>query len=285
MKAIIITGVAGVLSLATIFLGLGFLAPANRTIVHEDTDQFIEVEGTRIRYRMVDHTGPAVIMLHGFGGDLLDWGPLMQKIDCAKVISLDLVGFGGSDKPALTYDLETQQKYLVAFMDRMNIRKAVLVGTSMGASIALWTASRSPERVAGLVVFAPSAYPGSMRHRWPGDWFYRPNLLNSFARYLASMKLFEMIFPNSLGRQALDVTASYDGRFLEALSKVHQPLLLVWSRGDQRVPYSYSERYRELLPQAQFIEAPEKAGHEAAGHPTPEIVEGMCRLIATSVRL
>ena len=214
-------------------------------------------------------------MLHGFGGNLAEWEPIARGMEFGKVISLDLVGFGLSGRPPIKYDLENQRKYLLEFMEKLNIRKAVLVGSSMGASIALWTASRSPERVAGLVLFAPSAFPGSMRHRWPGDWIYRPNALNRAVRVVVGTSLYDVLFPKSLACQALDITASYDDSFARGLQGIRSPLLLVWSRGDERVPFSYNRRYRELLPQAKFIEADPRVGHAAAGHPTPEILEGI----------
>jgi pimeloyl-ACP methyl ester carboxylesterase len=282
MKATVIAAVIIIVAIVSAFLAPGLLLPVNGSTVRGEQDRFLDVLGSRIRYRMVDHQGPTLIMLHGFGGDLSGWEPLISRIACARMISLDLIGFGLSDRPPIAYDLDTQRRYLVAFMDRMNIKNAVLVGTSMGASIALWTAARSPERVAGLVLFAPSAYPGSMRHRWPGDLIYRPGVLNRAMRVVAGSPLYDLLFPRSLGRQALDVTASYTGAFTEGLNAVHQPLLLVWSRGDKRVPFSYTGRYRELLPQAQFIEAPREAGHGAAGRPTSEIVDGVCRIAAQS---
>jgi pimeloyl-ACP methyl ester carboxylesterase len=280
MKTTVTASVIILLAIVATFLVPGLLLPKDQPTVSGEQDHFLDVLGSRIHFRMVDHQGPTLIMLHGFGGNLSGWDPLTGRIDCASMISLDLIGFGLSDRPAITYDLDTQRKYLIAFMDRMNITKAVLVGSSMGASLAIWTAACSPERVAGLVLFAPSAYPGSIRHRWPGELIYRPGVLNSAMRAVAGSRLFDLLFPWSLGRQALDVTASYTGAFTAGLNAVHQPLLLIWSRGDQRVPFSYSGRYRELLPQAQFIEAPREAGHSAYGHPTREIVEGICNIAA-----
>lgn len=261
------------------FLAGGML-PKNSSADRQGQDRFIDVLGSSIRYRVVENIGPTLIMLHGFGGDLTDWEPLSERICCAKIISMDLVGFGLSDRPDITYDLETQRKFLIAFMDKMKISQAFLIGSSMGASLALWTASRSPGRVAGLVLFAPSAYPGSMHHHWPGDLIYRPGLLNSSMRAIVGNKLYEAVFPKSLGRQALDATASYTGAFTSGLAVVKQPVLLIWSKGDKRVPFKYSDKFRSLLPQTHFIEAPEKSGHNAAEHPNSEIVEGIRRLLA-----
>jgi pimeloyl-ACP methyl ester carboxylesterase len=221
-----------------------------------------------------------ILLLHGFGGDVRQWKELVGQLRGATTISLDLVGFGCSDRPSVAYDLDTHWRYLIGFMDALQIRRAILVGSSMGASVALWTAARSPDRVSALTLFAPSAYPGSMRHRWPGNLVYRPGVLNWIAKQIVGGWAFRTMFPTSLGRQALDVTASYDNRFSEALQLVRQPTLLVWSRGDSRVPFSYSSQYREKLPQARFLEAPSDAGHGAASRPSREVIEAIGHLVS-----
>lgn len=280
MKPALLITVTLMTALVLTFLAVGTVLPKNSPEAISEKDRFLDVLGSRLRFREVEHQGPALIMLHGFGGDLEVWEPFIGKIDCARLISIDQIGFGLSDRPSITYDLESQRQYLLAFMDRMNIPKAILMGTSMGASVALWTAARSPERVAGLVLFAPSAYPGSMRHRWPGDLIYRPGIANKAMRLVAGSKFYEFLFPRSLARQAMDITASYTGEFPKVVSTVRQPLLLVWSQGDRRVPFAYSNRYRELLPHARFIEASPGVGHNAAQHPSNEIVEGVRNIIA-----
>ncbi len=280
MKTLLVIVLVILLLSVAAFLSLGALLPANGTISRGAKDLFIDVKGSKIRYRTSDNKGPPMILLHGFGGSLSEWGPLVNAVKCGMTISLDLIGFGLSDKPSITYDLETQRQYILGFMDSLGIEKTVLVGSSMGSSIALWTAAHSPERIGGLVVFAPSALPGSMRHRWPGNLFYRPNIMNRTARWFVASGLFNAIFPTSLGCQAIDITSSYNEAFTESLFAIHQPLLIVWSRGDRRVPFSYSEHYRELLPHALFIEAPPQAGHSALAFPTTEIIRGVCEIVA-----
>ncbi len=256
-------------------IALGAVLPSVGDVRRDETDRYILVRGSKIRYRATEGASLSVIMLHGFGGNLSEWDHLMEKLPGVRAFALDLIGFGLSEKPSLRYDLETQREYLLSFMDAMGIPKAVLAGSSMGSSIALWTAAKSPDRVIGVVAFAPSAYPGSMRHAWPGDIIYRPGPFNRIVRTISGTALYSALFPQSLGRQAMDVTASYTSAFTESLAGVKQPVLLIWSRGDTRVPFAYSDRYRELLPNAAFIEARPESGHDAAGDPTPEILDGI----------
>ncbi len=257
---------------------LGYFLPTGAQPPHAAEDRYVRLFDRQIRYRIADHGGPAVILLHPFGGNLDMWEPIVRHLTYGRIISLDLIGFGLSDRHGTDFTLETQRRYLLAFMDALHVDSAMLVGSSMGASLAAWTAARSPERVDSVVLFAPSGYPGSMHARWPGAWFYRPGFLNWLADRIVSTWMFERMFPRSLARQTLEATSSYGPEFADALGKIAQPVVLVWSTGDQRVPFRYSHVYRKTIPQASFIAAPAEAGHGAAFYDpgeTARIVGGL----------
>jgi pimeloyl-ACP methyl ester carboxylesterase len=244
-----------------LIVGAGFLFPRKRPIPITTPDLEVSVLGSRIRYRVHEGGDPVIILLHGFGGSLGGWEKVTPMLSDSQCIALDLVGFGGSDRPPLSYDIEIQRQHLIAFMDVLNIQQAVLVGFSMGASIAAWTGAKSKERVAGLILIAPSAYPGSLTYPWPLSWIYRPGLANRVALVVVDNPIFRWIFPSSLAPQAVGATNSYDLNFAEALEDIHQPTLLIWSRGDKKVPFKYHLAYKERIPNLEFQEIPASVGH------------------------
>jgi pimeloyl-ACP methyl ester carboxylesterase len=244
-----------------LIVGAGFLFPRKRPIPITTPDLEVSVLGSRIRYRVHEGGDPVIILLHGFGGSLGGWEKVTPMLSDSQCIALDLVGFGGSDRPPLSYDIEIQRQHLIAFMDVLNIQQAVLVGFSMGASIAAWTGAKSKERVAGLILIAPSAYPGSLTYPWPLSWIYRPGLANQVASVVVDNPIFRWIFPSSLAPQAIGATNSYDLNFAEALEDIHQPTLLIWSRGDKKVPFKYHLAYKERIPNLEFQEIPASVGH------------------------
>jgi pimeloyl-ACP methyl ester carboxylesterase len=252
--------VAGALALLA-FLGAGLALPRSRRIPIAPPDHSVSVLGATLRYRDYPGREPAVLLLHGFGGSLSEWEPVAPLLPDAHRISLDLVGFGGSDRPDISYDLETQRRYLVAFMDALGISHAVLAGRSMGASLAAWTAAQSPDRVAALVLIAPSAYPGSLSYPWPLSWMYRPGFANRTASLLVDSDVFRAVFRTSIAHQALSVTRSYDQGFADILATIVQPTLLLWSTGDRTVPFRFSEAYRRSIPAVEFHELPAAIGH------------------------
>jgi pimeloyl-ACP methyl ester carboxylesterase len=74
-----------------------------------------------------------------------------------RVICLDLLGHGDSDRPAemWNYSMTIFGRQAIALLDRLKVDRAVVGGTSLGANVALEAAAGSPERVKGLVIEMP----------------------------------------------------------------------------------------------------------------------------------
>ncbi len=280
--ALKLVGLLVVLGLAVLFAaaaGLARLMPGSRPIPPGPSDRVLGVLGSPLRYRIVGDGRPTLILLHGFGSSLDEWEALVPALECGTIVSLDLVGFGGSARPRENYSLETHRRYLVAFLDSLEIESAVLVGRSMGASVAAWTAARSPERIIGAVLMAPSGFPGSLRYPWPRSALFRPGPANRVLGAVAGTRLFGLLFPRSSARQALGVTASYDSTFAAALERIAQPVLLIWSRGDRTVPFAASEEYRQRIPHTELLELPESVGHATGRFDPASTAHRICEFV------
>jgi pimeloyl-ACP methyl ester carboxylesterase len=74
-----------------------------------------------------------------------------------RVVLLDLLGHGRSDKPthASEYRIDTYSSQVFALLDELGADEAVLGGMSLGANVSLFAAARRPERVRGLVLEMP----------------------------------------------------------------------------------------------------------------------------------
>ena len=211
------------------FLLFGFMFPRQAQKLPTDKDRIVTVFDSQMRYREQSGPGVTLIFLHGFGGSLKEWDKVIASLPNHRAIALDLIGFGGSDRSTVDYDLECHRHYVIGFMDALGINQAVIVGQSMGASVAAWTAAHSQDRIAAVVMLAPSGVPNSLQYRWPLGILYRPGLGNIFASRVVDSGLFRWLFPTSLARQGLAVTNNYNDRFTEALTRIDQPALLIWS--------------------------------------------------------
>jgi pimeloyl-ACP methyl ester carboxylesterase len=98
--------------------------------------------------------GEAVIMMHGVSGHAETFVRNVVPIANAgfHVYAIDAIGHGFSAKPLdVFYDSATFRRHVIAFMDALGIRKAHLVGQSLGGWTAFDIARHHPDRVASLV--------------------------------------------------------------------------------------------------------------------------------------
>lgn len=272
---LIATGIAGMVMLGHVVF------PKNQRPHKQQSDRYIICDNVKIRFREINNEkfGPCVVFLHAFGGSLESWNEIAPLVKAARVIWIDIPGFGYSTFMANPdYSLESQRIILEKFFDALNLQEVILVGSSMGASISLWSAAFDSKRINAVVASAPSAYPGSMRHHWPMDYVYRPGLINSALTVIVKSGFFNFVSPQSIALQSLQISASYDTSFVDVLKTIKQPVTILWSKGDTRVPFQYSNRYVKIMPQAQLIEMDENAGHSVATkdpEATAEIVNNL----------
>ena len=115
----------------------------------------------------VDFGGPdggsTVVLVHGLGGSHLNWdlfAPLLRPH--ARVLALDLPGFGRSEPGDRRTTVQDNVKVLDRFVREVAGSPAVLVGNSMGGMISILQAAGSPQTVSGLVLL-DAAVPGPRR--------------------------------------------------------------------------------------------------------------------------
>ncbi len=112
-------------------------------------------DGLRIRYAYTQQGGdPPMLFIHGLGGRLEAWGPVMQELaDLGlRMVALDLRGFGLSQRPPTIPGLTEFARDVKAVMDDLGLEEAVLIGSSMGGMVALRFHGLHPHRTRALVL-------------------------------------------------------------------------------------------------------------------------------------
>ena len=225
------------LAAATPMVLLNWVSPRAPILVRVQGEQTVEFPDGTIRYQNRGEGTEAVVLLHGFNGQLSDWNKVWDQIEsCGRVVRLDIPGFGGSTWHTEDFALPAQAHRIVALLDTLGIDRVTLVGTSMGGSLAAWIASEHPARVKNVLLLAPSAYPDSLHYRGLFGLLVKPGWANRIGKRIARTRLYAAIFPASRVLQATSVTASYGSPWARALQKISSPVLLIWSRGDTSFP-------------------------------------------------
>lgn len=134
--------------------------------------EFLPVGGVRVYLERKGSGDPAFVLLHGFGGSAFSWREVLPALGSwGTAAAFDRPGFGLTERPLRwegpnPYGPEFQLSLTAGLMDRLGIGRAVLVGHSAGAGVALGVALAHPERVAALVLVAPAVGIGNPLPPW-----------------------------------------------------------------------------------------------------------------------
>ncbi len=108
-------------------------------------------------------SGPPILLLHGLGDEADTWRRLLPSLATRfRVVAPDLPGFGRSDQPP-RHDVPFYASVVIDLLDTLGIRQTVLVGHSLGAAIAHWTALTQPHRVSRLILIGGSLVANPQR--------------------------------------------------------------------------------------------------------------------------
>lgn len=120
------------------------------------SERTISIKDINTHYFEAGEKGSTVVLLHGGGTDSahLSWGGVMGPLAEAghRVIAPDLPGYGGTDRPDILYNTAFYLDFIKAFLDELKVKKASMMGLSMGGGLSLGFTLENPERVEKLVL-------------------------------------------------------------------------------------------------------------------------------------
>lgn len=240
-------------------------------------------QNLRVRYRDVGpQTAPVVVLLHGFASALETWAAVAPRLaHTQRVISLDLKGFGWTDRPEGDYSPAAQANLVLALLDSRGVDRFSVVGHSWGSSVALAVALAAPERVQRVALYDAWVFEDQLPafFRWArvdgvGEalfgLFYKERADERLVRAFYDPTVVQEAFVEEVER-ALDrpgtvaaaLAAARGQRFAELQgrwSQVKQPTLLLWGQQDQVSWLEFGERLAAALPDARLRVYP-RCGH------------------------
>jgi len=228
--------------------------------------------------------GRPVVLLHGLGGSTVLWGDLGERLARDYlVVSLDLRGAGATrELERRELSLETWAGDLRGVLEELHVERPVLVGHSLGASVALKYALTWPDDVAALVLMgadanlshlAPRMHAAAdaigslgldrwVRERWSQN---TPFAAASLERAPELLELYRaMLLANDPGdyvRTCLAIAGAED--LTSRLGEVSQPALVIVGGADDRTLPEHGRKLARRLPEARVVQL------EGVGHTLP----------------
>jgi triacylglycerol lipase len=256
----------------TLFVAPGALPP----------QKSVEVFGEKIAYYDVG-SGPAVVLVHGFGSQAsVDWGHVIQPLAAHhRVIALDGLGWGGSAKPTIDYDIQTWVDFLGEFLRALKVEHFALAGESLGGWIAAsyTIQALAPENTGKYVVPKPekliledAAGHNAFHSDGPSP------LLSSLkdGASIAAILYDKSLMTNEAMREnfAIKLKANdgatqrlfranmkVDGETVgDKVASITIPTLVVWGGDDPIVPLADGKDYAAKIPGSKLVIVP-KCGH------------------------
>jgi haloalkane dehalogenase len=112
-------------------------------------------------------SGPPIVCLHGNPTSSYLWRSVLPGLaGHGRVLAPDLVGFGRSGKPDISYRFKEHARYLDAWFDALDLRDVTIVGHDWGGALGFHWAARQPNRVAGIAFFETIVKPLTWEE-WP----------------------------------------------------------------------------------------------------------------------
>ena len=253
----------------------------------------IDVDGIAINYTSSATTPEDVtlVLIHGFGASLETWHDIYPTLSTRfPVVRLDLKGHGFSSKPQDDkYSLDEQARLVIAFINKLGIKRVVLVGHSLGGGVALLTYLQHQDKkanfeIAGLVLIDSAGYPQKLP-------FFVSTIQNPITRFFAYLMsserraqlLLERIvsvkskitaeriyryayfFDLPGSRNALKQTARYIvpsnvDELVEMFKQILVPTLIIWGEQDSVVPVENAYRFNSDIKNSKLIVLPQ-TGH------------------------
>jgi len=117
------------------------------------TSRFAKLDGFRVHYKSYGKGQDALVFVHGWTCNLDFWRDQIADFEKhTRVIAIDLPGHGQSDKPQIAYTMDLFARAVDAVMTDAGVKRAVLVGHSMGTPVIREFYRKYPQKALALVI-------------------------------------------------------------------------------------------------------------------------------------
>lgn len=222
----------------------------------------VSIDGKVVSYDK-EGKGPAVVLIHGWGDTKQTFKSLVNSLKSSyTVVSLDLLGFGGSDAPKEAFDLEKYAIFVADFLKKIDIAHVyAFVGHSNGGAIAIKGLSSGTLNSEKLVLLASSGV-----RKTNGRQKKILRIVARTAKY--PTKLLPSRIQKKLKKKAYNVIGSdlyvaehLQDTFRKVVSEdlvlesamISQKTLLLYGGNDKSTPPEYGRRFKSQIEDSNLV--------------------------------
>ncbi|MGH2837476.1 MAG: alpha/beta fold hydrolase [Thermoleophilaceae bacterium] len=247
--------------------------------------RIMELDGGDLSYKEEgDRDDPTIVLLHGFACSKRWWNRVAPELARRglRVIRFDLLGHGDSEMPRDGYEIENQASLVGQALQKLRVRRAVVVGHSMGGNVASALVEQNPRLVRKLAVIATpprdgfvdeallrnvSTWPvvGELARRFTPDAVIKAGLDPAFADDVEVPDAFVDDL-DGMTYSAYDKSGTASQEFLEdrpssdRVEEARVPLLVIFGTEDEIVDPEAADAWKEDVPRARVVQLRE-VGH------------------------
>ncbi len=223
----------------------------------------IIISGLKVSYLISADFNPnqAIVFLPGWKSPVDLFCSIMG--DTPNLLAVNLPGWGGSEKAKATWGLKEYAVFVKEFLQRLGINKPVLIGHSIGGTIAVEYLSQGGEAqkliiISGAIIREKSVKVKALMMGAKIFRFCLPFINKKWRARLAGQTLspdyvqageLEEVYKKVIGEDRQEV-----------FSRLKLPIILIWGRDDKDTPYAQAEKLSSLQPLA-ILEPIIGAGH------------------------
>ncbi|HUS09134.1 MAG TPA: alpha/beta hydrolase [Pyrinomonadaceae bacterium] len=225
---------------------------------------FTTLDGARIHYVNYGKGSEALVLIHGWSMNVDNWRDQMPAFAKRnRVIAIDLPGHGQSDKPQTTYSMDLFARAVDAVMRDAKVKRAVLVGHSMGTPVARQFYRKYPEKTLAIIIVDGVLRPlGDKAMMEPMLAAFRgPNYKDSVTQMLArmfgpglSVEAQERIKTSTLNTPQYVLVSAMEGMIEPSIwveDKINVPVLAIMAK-NPLFPPNIEEAARGTAPNLEF---------------------------------
>ena len=201
-------------------------------------------DGVRIAYEVHGKGALALVFVHGWSCNRSFWAGQIEPFSRQfKVVAIDLAGHGDSGRNREKWTIQSYGDDVAAVVKKLDLRRVILVGHSMGGDVIPEAALRLPGRVVGLIWLDTYRKLGAGRTPEEVEAFaakFRPNFSEATRDFVRSMfvstsdpALVERVAvamssaPPSVALPSLESAFSYSREMPKTLQQLHLPVIAI----------------------------------------------------------